>query len=409
MILRARHVVTAAGPPIENGMLDIQDGRIVRVERVRGPAPHGAIDFGDAVLCPGFVNAHTHLELSALARRVPPSPSFTDWLLRVIRESAAYLSDEEAIRTSVRSGVRRSLRAGVTAVGDITRHPATTRSVLAESPLTAVSFGEVTAIGTRRSLGHERIAAAIARGHDPSNVPVGISPHAPYSVDPDVLRECAQAAQENDLPVTIHVAETADEASFTETRSGAFVGLLRSLGIWDEAIPISGRTPVSLLADVGLLTPRCVLAHANYLTPGDADLIRRSGASVAYCPRTHAAFGHPPHPFRDLLRSGVNVCLATDSLASNPSLSVLDEARFVRRMAPEVDALLLLEMITIHPARALGLERDLGTLEPGKRADVNVLPLAAGEPWTAVFENGGDPRETYIRGARIDAAYGKSQ
>jgi len=404
MILRARHVATAAGPPIENGMLEIRDGRILRVERVHGPAPHGAIDLGDAVLCPGFVNAHTHLELSALAHRVPPSASFTDWLLRVIRESAERLSDDEAIRASVRFGIRASLRAGVTTVGDITRNPATTRSVLADSPLTAVSFGEVTAIGTRRSLGHERIAAAIAQGYDQRNVYVGISPHSPYSVEPDVLRQCAQAAREHDLSVTIHVVETADEASFTEARSGAFVELLRALGIWDEAVPMSGRTPVGLLAEVGLLTSRCVLAHANYVTRSDVELIRRSGASVAYCPRTHAAFGHPPHSFRDFLRAGVNVCLATDSLASNPSLSVLDEARFVRRMSPEVDPALLLEMITIRPARALGLEHELGTLEPGKRADVNVLPLPADEPWNAVFHSDGDPRETYLRGARVNMA-----
>lgn len=402
MILRARHVVTGGHPPIENGMLEVRGGRIMRVERVHGPAPHGAIDYGDAVFCPGFVNAHTHLELSALADRVPPSPNFVDWILRVVRESAVHLASEDAIRASVRLGIRESLRTGVVAVGDITRNPGVTRAVLRESPLTSVSYGEVTAIGKRRGQLRERIAAAIAPCGDGSNVIVGISPHSPYSVEPDGLRQCAEAARERGLPIAVHVGETADETLFTESRSGGFVELLRSLGIWDDAIPVSGRSPVTLLGEVGLLTPRSVLAHANDVTAGDVELIRRSGASVAYCPRTHAAFGHAPHPFRDLLRTGVNVCLATDSLASNPSLSVLDEARFVRRIAPDVDPSLLLEMITIRAAAALGLQRELGTLEPGKWASVTVVPISSGDPWFAVFEGDTGPRATYIRGVMAE-------
>lgn len=402
MILRAKYVVPVAGEVIEDGMLEVRDGRIAHVGHVDGLLSRGAVDFQDAVLCPGFINAHTHLELSALAQRVPPSADFTSWLMGVVRESARHLSNPEDIRNSVRTGVRDSLRSGVVAVGDITRHPAIVRRVLAESPLTARSFGEVIAIGTGRSLADERIAAAVASAPHAENVRAGLSPHAPYSVEPHILRRCAEVAADRGLPVTIHVAEFEDETRFTKERGGIFAELLHSLGVWDEAISIAGRTPVALLQDVGLLSPRCLLAHANQVGAADAELIRRSGASVAYCPRTHAAFGHRPHPFQDYLRAGINICLATDSLASNPSLSVLDEARFVRQLAPRIDPATLMEMITVRPARALGLEGELGTLEPGKWASFNAVGLTQDDPWSAVFDGNSELRAMYIRGRRVE-------
>jgi cytosine/adenosine deaminase-related metal-dependent hydrolase len=196
-------------------------------------------------------------------------------------------------------------------------------------------------------------------------------------VEPDGLRTCAEVAARHHLPVCIHLAETRDEAQFTRDASGPLAEHLRTLQIWDEAIPAGGCGPVELAGRLGLLTPTTLLAHVNYVTGTDIDRIARSRASVAFCPRTHHAFGHDAHRFREMLRARINVCIGTDSLASNPSLSVLDELRFLRHAAPDVPASTLLEMATVRGARALGFEHQTGSLAPGKYADIVVIPLDA--------------------------------
>ncbi len=387
MILKARFVAPVDQPVIENGAVVTRDGIIVDVGPARDLADRTAVDFGDAVICPGFVNAHTHLELTHLADRVPPTPDFIDWLRRLYAEAIAAPPTREAVEQSMSEGIKQSLAAGVTTVGDITRHPQWTRPVLAKSTLGGVSFGEVIAIGTRRTKLAERLEAAASRECETDRLHVGISPHAPYTVEPDGLRECVRTAsncgtnkqqvgaEHPPYRICIHAAETTAEAEFTHSRSGPFADYLRELNLWDDEIPISGCTPIELLHRTGLLKPTTVIAHANYMSDGDIALMARSGASVAYCPRTHHAFGHPPHRFRDMLAAGINVSIGTDSLASNPSLSVLDELRFLHQRLPDLQPNVLLQLGSICGARALGLASKTGTITPGKWANIVAIPL----------------------------------
>jgi cytosine/adenosine deaminase-related metal-dependent hydrolase len=153
-----------------------------------------------------------------------------------------------------------------------------------------------------------------------------------------------------------------------------------------------------------VLSPKTVLAHGNYLDDDDIALIAKRGASVAYCPRTHAAFGHDGHPFERLLAAGVNVCVGTDGLASNPSLSVLDELRFVRGRSERVSGATLLEMGTIRGARALGMDREIGSVEVGKAADLCVIPLeaeGASDPVENVLSSPHAPVATFVAGVRV--------
>jgi len=401
MILKSRYVVPVTGRIIENGAVMVNGDRIAAV----GPASRlddaSAVDFGDAVICPGLVNAHTHLELTHLAGRIPPSPDFVGWLGRLVAVMADSMSNRFDVENTVRKGLAQSLASGVTMVGDITGTPAWTRGILAESVVRGVSFGEVIAIGSRRHLLGERLDAAASAEHRSDRLRIGISPHAPYTVEPEAMRACARRARDIAAPMCIHLAETADEELFTRSRSGPLTDHLRDLGVWDDGVPIAGCGPVELASRTQVLGPRTIVAHANYVSDADIASIAGSGAAVAYCPRTHDAFGHPPHRFREMLAAGINVCVGTDSLASNPSLSILEELRFLRRAHRNVDSETLLAMGTLHGARALGFGEVTGSISEGKLADLVVIPLdRAGSNcrWGDMLESSIEPLEVYVSG-----------
>ena len=406
--IQARFVVPINGPVIENGAVVIRGDRIADVCPVREAPTENRVDYGDAVILPGFVNAHTHLELTHLAGRVPPSTNFTDWLSRLMDAARDQPPNCENVQSAVRDGIAQSLRAGVTTVGDISRFPDWTRPVLASSPLSSVSFGEVVAIGTRRELLEERLSAALDQRYATDRLDIGVSPHAPYTVEPVGLKECALRARRENAPICIHVAETSEEEQFTLNGSGAFADYLKSLDTWDDSIPISGVRPIELLAGVGLLTRRTLLAHANYVSDRDIEAIAASGASVAFCPRTHHAFGHKPHRFREMLAAGINVCIGTDSLASNPSLSILDELRSLHRTHPDVPVETVLAMGTLNGNVALGRSGATGSLRAGSIADLAVIGLDGGAKtaWTEVLTGESTPLAVWVGGYRVDVLTG---
>jgi len=405
--IKARFVVSGEGPIIENGFVEFQKGRITEVGR--GSPRIRPVDLGDVTLFPGFVNAHTHLELSDLAGRIEPGPDFCDWLRRIVTATQAPRSPDQ-IQVALRIGVLQSIRSGVTALGDITRFPAATRSVLASSPLRVVSFGEVTAIGNRRNMLDDRLADALRAEPLTQSLRIGLSPHAPYSVDPIGLRKVAEIARTRQLPVCVHAAESPDEDEFVRNGTGPFAELLKSLGIWEDSIRGSNVGTIELLNEVGLLTPRTVLPHANYVSDADIDLIAKSQSSVAYCPRTHAAFGHTPHRFREMLARGINVCLGTDSLASNPSLSLLDEIRFLRQSYPDFPSADLARMATLNGAQALGVVSETGSITVGKWADLVSVKMGdstKASQWDSILDSNCEVVQVWMRGApQISAAPG---
>lgn len=408
MLLIAKYVVPVGGRPVKDGFVRIEHDRIAETGTTRhlDVRPFGpVVDLGDAVILPGLVNAHTHLELTHHAGAVPPGPDFIDWLER-LRNAAVERDPEDqerAFADAAREGMMLSVTAGVTTVGDITSRPAAVRSVLRHGPLRVVSFGEVIATGTIRGRLADRLQAAIDPAHASDHLAVAVSPHAPYTIEPDGVRACVGSARRLDLRVCMHLAETPDEARYTERGDGPFRDFLQRLGVWDDVIRCPRLAPVPLAYSCGLLDARTLLAHCNYVTDEDIRLIARCGAHVVYCPRTHHAFGHPPHRFREMLAAGVNVCLGTDSLASNPSLSILDEMRFLRRSCPELDGPTLLELATVRGARALGIS-DVGCILHGYRADLTAVPLSPGlprDPIKNLLESTLNPVLTLIAGRRV--------
>lgn len=383
MILRAKYVLDPEFCVQSDWAVRVDGRRIVEIGSARAVTGSEVCDLGDALLMPGLVNAHTHLELGFARGRVLPTHDFANWLGRLLDEIRAAVSDARLAEESIVSGLSESLRTGTTLIGDITRSPQQTRTLIAREANrpSVVSFGEVIAIGKLRGGSEGRISdAAESTDHDVNQAELhaGISPHAPYTVEPDIIRRCATIAHEQDLPLCIHAAETPEEDLFMRELTGPLRDHLVRVGVWDDQIKAASCGPIELLDRCGALGQRTLLAHANYVSPTDIERIASTQTNVAYCPRTHAAFEHARHPFREMLARGINVCLGTDSLASNPSLSMLDELRFLMEKNSDVDPVVLLQMATINGAQALGFAKATGTLERGKRADIIALPIAHG-------------------------------
>jgi cytosine/adenosine deaminase-related metal-dependent hydrolase len=236
------------------------------------------------------------------------------------------------------------------------------------------------------------------RRHD---VIAGLSPHAPYSVHPDLLRRLVDLACEFRAPVATHVAETRDELELLEHGTGHLWRMLEDFGVWREDLMPVGARPLDSLRELARL-PGGLVVHGNYRADEELDFIaKRPHLSVVYCPRTHHYFGHAEHPWRSLLERGASLALGTDSRASNPDLSLWNELQFLRTHNPDVSCRTLLELGTIHGARALGLDDETGSLTVGKSADLAVVSLSSGrasDPFELVLGGAGKITKTLRAG-----------
>ena len=377
-----------SGPPIPDAGVILQAGRIAAVgsiQSLKKSWPDATVhDAGNAVVLPGLVNAHTHLELSLTQRGNPPG-RFVDWIIGLMSQPIA--------PGGVQAGIDQCLKFGVTTVGDISSQPAITRPILAKSPLHGISYGEVRAMAQRRTFLESRLAAATANDFPRP----GITPHAPYSIESTGYERCLQVAKKNRLPLTTHLAETPDEATFLADHSGPFKDLWNLLNAWDEKVPTFSGGPIRFAKSIGLLDYPTLLAHVNYCDDDELDLLAAGQASVVYCPRTHDYFGHPPHRWRDMLARGINVCVGTDSCASSPNLNLVDDLRLLHRIAPEVQPIELWKMATTRGANAMGLT-DVGHLSVGAIANIAIFPVKTGDTLREILETAVQP--SHVRWAQ---------
>lgn len=394
----ARWVFPVAGPPLECGTVTVRDDRIEAVE------PRGVRtadeDLGNVALIPGLVNAHTHLDLSGARGRIPPTDPdhFTDWLRGVI----AYRRTRtpEQVQADIRAGLAECVRSGTTLIGDITAG-GTSYPAVSTAQTRAVLFWEVIGLAQERIqpvLDDIRLKVGSGWFDDPPAVYPStplcrwcVSPHAPYSVNHDYA--CGQLGLGG---AAIHIAESPAEVELLAKKAGPFVAFLQEMGVWQPVALTAGlRDFFAIHPKAG---PPALYIHCNYL-PTDAPLAPHQ--SIVYCPRTHAAFRHPPHPFREFLARGVRVCLGTDSLASNPDLDILAEAQFVHQRYPDLPGDQLLRMVTLAGAEALGWANECGTLEVGKSADVVAVSLPerdATDPHELLLSDWDSERRTMFRG-----------
>ncbi|MEM8864892.1 MAG: amidohydrolase family protein [Planctomycetota bacterium] len=373
-------VYPVAAPPIEGGVVVLENGRIVEVGR-RVPAGVPEQDLGEVALLPGLVNAHCHLEFSS--RKQPlgkPGMELHQWVRLVIgqRQTAA------RIGKAITAGLAESVQAGVTTVADICRVVSPAYFASHDSPRLvllqeAIGYSQARAASAKSGV-EQNLAelTSLATDAGATRASLGVSPHAPYTASPALVRELVSVAVERGAPVALHLAESEAELQLIGAGNGPFQELLEERGMWDPwAIP-RGATPMDYLR---ILTkaPRALVVHGNYLDDASLAMIgRHSGAmALVYCPRTHAYFEHPPYPLAKALSMGVRVCLGTDGLGSNPDLSLLSEMRHVARNHRGVSPEAVLRMGTLSGAEALGLERVAGCMRTGMPADLMSIPLPA--------------------------------
>ncbi len=373
-VLSADWLVPVDGPPIRDGAVAMNDdGRIASI---------GSADelgegerFTDAVILPGFVNAHTHLEYAVYAG-FGDGLSFGPWIaLHVERKARVDFGEMEAI---AQLGALECLRSGITTVGDCSFSGAAA-TACAELGLRAIVylevFGDASVLSERFERLRERVGHALS-----DRVLLGISPHAPYTCTIDLYRACVELG----LPTATHLAESESESEFLRTGGGTWQAFAAML------VPPLGTTGIRALADAGLLGPRLLAAHCVQADAEEIELLSANDVAVAHCPRSNGYLGCGVAPLHALREAGVRVSIATDSPASTPSFDMFDEmrsaiigARARERRPDALSASDALELATLGGARALGLDAEIGSLTPGKWADLTILSLAATPhlPW----------------------------
>jgi 5-methylthioadenosine/S-adenosylhomocysteine deaminase len=398
-------------PPIEDGEVVIEEGRIIHVGKATG-TPVGAHDLGLSAILPGFVNVHAHLEYTVLRGLVEDLPFFP-WV-RTLTALKAHLSLEDWV-ASATLGAAEMLAAGITTVADAADAGAPLTALLASGQRGIVYrevFGieeeptvEATVSALKAKVTTMRAQAARMGGDE--RVRIGISPHAPYTVRPALFRALAEYAARENLPQTIHIAESPAEVELIEKGTGPFAEMFTRRGVrWETP----GVSPVRYLDACGALTPPGTLAvHAIQIDANDARLLKDRGASVAHCPKSNGKLAAGFAPVRMLLDAGVPVGLGTDSVVSNNGVDLFEEMRFAvyqaRALSHDARALTArdaLRLATLGGAEALGMASEVGSLARGKRADLCVVRLDGLHLAPAADDS---PEAALVYGARASDVY----
>jgi aminodeoxyfutalosine deaminase len=373
----ASWVLPISEPPIRDGWVAVDRGRIVAVGH-RAPADGArAVRLGDVVVMPGLVNAHTHLELSYLRDEIPPAPAFVTWVRGVMAGQRKYADRRApAIMTAIDEAIAESRAAGTAVVGDISNTLATFEP-LTRSPLAAVVFYELIRFNAPDPRSFvDAAAAAIDALPETDFVRASLAAHAPYSVAPLVFRAIRETVDRDAFtPCSVHLAESAEEVDFVRTGTGPWRSLLEDIGAWDPKWVPPGVSPVQFLDDAGFLGANVLAVHGVQMMLDDLGRLKARGTTLVTCPRSNGHTGAGAPPIQDFYDAGVRVAVGTDSLASAPDLNVFAELATMHALAPNVPPASLLRSATLEGARALGFDADYGSIEPSKRAQLIAVSL----------------------------------
>ncbi|HEY6826043.1 MAG TPA: amidohydrolase family protein [Gemmatimonadaceae bacterium] len=381
---RARWIVPVTSPPEADGVVAVNNDRIVYAGPAADAPPGDEVHLGDVILVPGLINAHCHLELTAM-RGFLEDLDFRRWILRLTSARQAVL-DREALLDSARYGIEEGLRAGITTYAD-TSDSAVGLQAMRDAAVRGIVYQEVFGpdpAQCAKSIADLREKVAGLRYLETPLVRVGVSPHAPYTVSDDLFKATASLAREMGLPVAVHIAESEIESRLVSTASGAFADGLRRRGI---SVERRAESPIALLDACGVLEAKPLLIHCVRVNAADVERIASSSSSVAHCPVSNAKLGHGVAPLLDLLEAGIPVGLGSDSMASNNRMDLLEEARVALlaqraagRLCDAPQAADMIELATIAGARALGIDAQVGSLEEGKQADLAAFAIDPAVP-----------------------------
>ncbi len=386
-LVRARWVLPVTAPPVRDGAVLVVGKCIAGVDTYKSlvliaPPRVERLEFPESMVLPGLVNPHTHLENTHFAQVIRRPQPFGRWLRQMVRLVRKQTFD--AAIAAAREGAQQLLRYGVTTVGEFSRWGASFVA-LQEAGIRGVVFKEFICLSDEEEpTGSAKLWEWLqaVRSQGSPLLKVGVGPHAPYTVTPSAFRQVVQLADELGLPLCTHAAESPAERALVERRKGLW-------RLWLGAVlrdaPL-GLSPLRYLDWLGVLREGTLLVHCVQVDDEDITLLSQRPVWVVHCPRSNANLQVGTMPLAKMLSAGVKVCLATDGLASVDSLSPLDELRFVQRLFASQGAFAFslspaqwLRMVTINAAEALGMARETGSLEEGKRADIAVFPVNATE------------------------------
>jgi aminodeoxyfutalosine deaminase len=387
MIIRACSIVTMDGRPVENGAVAISADRIAEVGKFPEiSARHSAqevVDLGEQALLPGLINAHCHLDYTCFRGAIPRQKSFTDWI-RVINAEKAKLSAEDYV-ASINEGFAEAKRFGTTTIANLTAFPELVSNI--QSPIRTWWFAELIDVRDP-SRANEIVDAALEQLKATEHW--GLAPHAPFTASANLYRRCEEIAGSKDVLLTTHLAESREEMSMFRDANGPLYEFLKEIG--RDMTDCRQRTPLGQFSEilrdsstsVGM-TENWIVVHLNELADDDFDLLEssRKKFSVIHCPRSHEYFGHSPFQFHKLRELGFNICLGTDSLASNDDLSLFAEMRAFQKEFPNVRPEDILKMVTVNSAHSMNQENSLGKVRSGFVADLIAVPC---ERSTSAFE-----------------------
>lgn len=378
----ARHLLYAQAPALDGGALLEQEGRIVALgslSEMKKSAPGArVVDFGEAVLLPAFINAHTHLELShypawASVAGVSSAPTnFVDWILRLIKVKRSV--NPEMMNGAIRDGLRLCLESGTAAIGDILSWFGGC-ATYAGTPLRGRIFLE--SLGQDLALTQKLYQKldAVLQQQKIGNFELGVSPHSPYTIRPKYMSQLFERCRRDHLACSTHIAESTAEIDFLDAADGELIEKLYAAVNWHQYRPEARNLrPIEYLDERGGLFPDQLLVHGVQLDNYEISAIAAVGAQLVLCPRSNTHLQVGTAPVARLKQAGVGLALGTDGLASNQSLSLWDELAFAAGVYSDaLSADELLALATSGGARALGLQGQLGELKPGMRCSFQVI------------------------------------
>jgi len=387
MIIRARVVITMDRPPIENGAVAVSGDRIADVGKFPEISARHAgeeiVDLGEQTLLPGLINAHCHLDYTCLRGEIPRQKSFTDWI-RAINAEKAKLSPGDYVR-SINEGFAEAKRFGTTTIANLTAFPELIERI--QPPIQTWWFAELIDVRDP-SRAIESVDLAVKQLK--STAHWGLAPHTPFTASADLYRRCADVARRENVLLTTHLAESREEMSMFRDKSGPLYDFLKEIGRdmndCGHAAPLGSFSEIVRDSSTPLgMTENWIVVHLNELADVDFDSLARSGNkfSIGHCPRSHAYFSHSAFRFEKFRELGFNVCLGTDSLASNEDLSLFAEMRAFQKKFPNVLPQEIVKMVTVNGARALRQQNALGRISDGFLADLIAIPC---EDSTPIFE-----------------------
>lgn len=379
-IYTARYIVPVASPPVEDGAIVVEGGKILFAGKIneallRFPDAR-RINLENVALLPGLINAHVHLELTNLGPRnsVTKLP-FPFWLLGIV--VGTRIRTQRFFVDAIKKGLKLLKESGTTTAGNIATFIRNPAQYFKGEKIRGIIFLEVLGLNPKEADKIiDSLRKEISELESEELITPACSPHAPYSVSEELFKMVLELSKPKNLPLSIHVAESIDEVRLIKSNRGKFKKIFYPLlGLKRYSPKGRGRTPVKYLNDLGVLTEKTTAVHCVHLHEDDIEILERTGASVILCPRSNHYLGVGSAPLKQLFSSKINLCLATDGLISNSSLSLWDEARFLKERNSWLDSESILKMMTINPARALNHEDRIGALKPGMFGDFIAVDL----------------------------------